>query len=83
MHLLEGAAAVLRGFFLLCDGLIVGSAALGRASISLCFRISRLWRLVRQATSRALPVGLPWRPQERRFLCTCGPGWRRGSVGYF
>ena len=57
MHLLEGAAAVLRGFFLLCDGLIVGSAALGRASISLCFGFSRLWRLVRQATSRALPVG--------------------------
>ena len=49
MHLLEGAAAVLRGFFLLCDGLIVGSAALGRVPIPFASRISsRLWRLVRQ-----------------------------------
>src|SRR4051812_21500429 len=57
MHLFEGAAAVLRGFFLLCDGLIVGSAALGRVAISLCSRISsRLGRLVHRVSSHALPA---------------------------
>ena len=57
MHVLEGAAAVLRGFFLLCVGLIAGSAALGRVAVSLCSRFcSRLWRLPRQAISRVLPA---------------------------
>ena len=55
MHLLEGAAAMLRRFFLLCDILIVGSAALGRVAMTFCSRISsRLWRLVRQVMSRVL-----------------------------
>src|SRR6476660_1833239 len=57
VHLLEGAVAVLRGFFLLCGVLIVGSAALGRVAMPVCSRISSgLWRLVRQASSRALPA---------------------------
>lgn len=58
MHLLEGAAAALRGFFLLCDALIVASAALGSVAMSRCPWFSRrLWRLVRQVTSRVVQAG--------------------------
>src|SRR4051812_30431902 len=56
MRVLEGAAAVLRGFLLLCAGVIAGSAVLGRVLAPLGRRFcSRLWRLPRQTISRALP----------------------------
>src|SRR5690348_8491961 len=57
MQVLEGAAAVLRGFFLLCVGVIAGAVALGRVLASLGSRVCRcLWRLPRQVISRVLSV---------------------------
>src|SRR6478672_2202427 len=55
MHVLEGAAAVLRGFCLLCVGVIAGSTALGRVLTSIGSRFcSRPWRLPRQMISGVL-----------------------------
>src|SRR5687767_10338677 len=57
MQVLEGAAAVLRGFFLLCVGVIAGSAAFGRVLAPLGARVCRyLGRLPRQVISRVLSV---------------------------
>src|SRR5215212_4453527 len=57
MHVLEGAAAVLRGFCLLCVGVIAGSAALGRVLTSIGSRFcSCLWRLPHQVISCVLPA---------------------------
>src|SRR3954452_17937691 len=57
MRVLEGAAAVLRGFLLLCVGVIAGSVALGRVLAPIGSRVCRyLWRLLRQVISRVLPA---------------------------
>src|SRR3954454_18858812 len=57
MRVLEGAAEVLRGFLLLCVGVIAGSAGLGRVLAPLGRRFcSRLWRLPPQTISRVLPA---------------------------
>src|SRR6476659_3738626 len=57
MQVLEGAAAVLRGFLLLCVGVIAGSVALGRVLAPIGSRFcSRLWQLPRQVISRVLLV---------------------------
>ena len=57
MQVLDGAAAVLRGFLLLCVGVIAGPVALGRVLALIGSRFcSRLWQLPRQVISRVLPV---------------------------
>src|SRR4051812_46646314 len=57
MQVLEGAAAVLRGFLLLCVGVIAGSVTLGRVLAPLGSRVCRcLWQLPRQVISRVLLV---------------------------
>src|SRR4051794_10452606 len=89
MHVLEGAAAVLRGFCLLCVGAIAVSAALGRVLMSIGSRFcSRLWRLLRQVTCRVLPAapgaavsvyllpGLVWRLRWLTVIFFVGlAGW--------
>src|SRR4051794_6789126 len=57
MHVLEGAAAVLRGFCILCVLVIAVSAALSRVLTSICsWFCSCLWRLPRQVISCVLPA---------------------------